>query len=183
MPVATARARLRDVAQEQHGYVTTRDAHTLAIDTNVLHQLTHRGFLENVGRGVYRFMDWPRSKVDEFMEAVLIVGPQAYLLDTSVLDLIGLAEVSQDVIRVGTRRRARVSTPPNVELIRDNHPADLIVTFDGVPIVRPDIAIIDSQDRVMTERLEAAAREAAARGLIGEREARQVLVALKSSGP
>lgn len=46
--------RLVEVAAEQHGYVTTRDARDIGVDPVQLRLLAGRGRLERVGRGVYR---------------------------------------------------------------------------------------------------------------------------------
>ena len=45
------RSTLREFAQEQHGYVTTRDARALGVPPIELRKLAGRGALTNVARG------------------------------------------------------------------------------------------------------------------------------------
>lgn len=174
-PAATPRARLREIADEQHGYVTTRDAQALGLERYVLPQLARRGFLRNAGYGVYRFADARWDRGADFMEAILLVGPGSYLVDVSVLDLLELGYVSKAVIHVGTRRRVRRTLPETIQVTTDDHSLDDITTYDDIPIVTPARAILDSRGMVMTERLVDAAREANRRGLLGISEMERVI--------
>ena len=71
----TYRRRLRDRALDQYGYVTTRDAEELEVPVVEVRKVAHRGGVEHVAYGLYRFDDIPRTARDQFMEAVLRVGP------------------------------------------------------------------------------------------------------------
>lgn len=62
--------RLVEVAAEQHGYVTTRDARDIGVDPVQLRLLAGRGRLERVGRGVYRVPVLPRGEHDDLAAAV-----------------------------------------------------------------------------------------------------------------
>jgi hypothetical protein len=57
--------------------VTTDDAHDLGIPVIELGKLAHRGKLEHVSYGLYRFPDIPLSDRAPYMEAVLWVGRDA----------------------------------------------------------------------------------------------------------
>jgi predicted transcriptional regulator of viral defense system len=167
MPAMTARARLREPAEEHYGFVTTADATALGIDHAYLRSLARQGFLEHVGHALYRFVDIPLTARTSFMEAVLLAGPGAYLIDTGTLAMEGLALVVPERIRVGTRRRVRIALPRNIELVRTDHPPKDVTEIEGVPTVTIRRAILDSVGRVMKERLIDAAQEANEKGLIG----------------
>jgi predicted transcriptional regulator of viral defense system len=170
MPTATGRARLRDFAYEHQGYFTTRDMQALDVDHGELWQIVDRGFIERRGYGVYRFPDYPAVREANFLEAVLLAGPGAYLIDTGTLALAELGLVVPPRIRVGTPRRVRINLPKRVEVVRTHHdPAD-ITTIEGVPTVTIRRAILDARGRVMTERLVDAAEEAYERGLLGRKD-------------
>jgi len=63
-------------------------------------------------------MTSPSTSRDQFMEAVLRVGPKAYLTHDAVLALHNLGLVNPRRIRVGTPRRARPRLPDYVEVVQ-----------------------------------------------------------------
>ena len=170
MPADTARARLRELADEHYGYFTTRDMRDLGIDHGELWQIVNRGFIERRGHGVYMFPDHPAGREASFLEAVLLAGPGAYLIDTGALALAGLGLVVPQRIRVGTHRRVRINLPKRLEVVRTNHDPAEITTLNGVPTVKIRRAILDARGRVMTERLIDAADEAYENGLLNAKD-------------
>jgi predicted transcriptional regulator of viral defense system len=170
MPAETARARLRDFAFEHHGYFTTRDARALDVGSQDLWQIAKQGFIERRGREVYRFPDYPGERAATFLEAVLLVGPDAYLIDTGTLAFVQLALVVPPRIRVGTPRRVRTALPTRIEVVRTRHEPVDVITIEGVPTVSVRRAILDARGRVMTERLIDAADEAYEKGLLDRHE-------------
>lgn len=177
----TYRRRLRDRALDQYGYVTTRDALDLDIPAVELRKLSHRGGLEHLAYGLYRFEDVPRTARDQYMEAVLRVGPDAFLVQDAVLALHDLGLTSPRRIRVGTPRRARPRLPDDVEIVEQVlGPSDL-TEYEGIPSATVARALLDCRALIMRDRLIAAAEEAARRGLLTRRQARQVLAELGAS--
>lgn len=69
-----ARHELWDVAVDQYGYFTTQDATDLGIDPTTVVKLAHRGQVEHVAHGVYRFSELPVTEYDPYMLAVLWTG-------------------------------------------------------------------------------------------------------------
>ena len=114
----TYRRSLLERAQDQYGYVTTRDAEDLGIPAVELRKLAQRGGLRHVARGIYRFDEVPVTGHDQFMEAVLTVGPGAHLTRDAVLSLHDLGLVNPSKIRVGTDRRVRGQLPAFVDVVR-----------------------------------------------------------------
>lgn len=92
--MTTYRQQLYDVAVGKYGYVTTADAHRLDIPVVELGKFAHRGKLDRISYGVYRFPKFPRTERDEYMEAVLWVGEDAVLSHDAVLALHDLAFVN-----------------------------------------------------------------------------------------
>ena len=171
----TYRRRLHERALDQYGYVTAADAEELGIPPIELRKLHQRGGLEHVAYGLYRFEDIPRTPRDQFMEAVLRVGPEAVLAGETVLALHNLALVNPRHIRVYTPRRIRRRLPPFLKV------DDLVTTepertkYEGIPTTTVARALRDCKGHVMPERLLDATREAALAGLVHKQEADRLL--------
>jgi predicted transcriptional regulator of viral defense system len=102
----TIREELWDVALDQHGYVTTRDAVRLGVPEVELRKLASRGKLAKVFQGVYRFPELPATQYDQFMEAVLWArDPLAVLSHETALDVRELSDVNPNVIHVTIPKR------------------------------------------------------------------------------
>ncbi|MDO8731457.1 MAG: type IV toxin-antitoxin system AbiEi family antitoxin domain-containing protein [Actinomycetota bacterium] len=173
------RSVLREIAETQHGYVTTRDAGALGVPAVELRKLTSRGALKNVARGLYRFPDIRRDATDAFAEAVLRVGPDAHLDCESVLALLDLALVEPSRIIVATPHRVRLADPAFVNVIQRRLPVEEITEYDGIRATRVWRALIEAQATVMTVRLQDALAEARRRDLVTPLEARRVRRALQ----
>lgn len=180
MSAKTYRAVLRDVALDQHGYVTTKDAARLDVPAVELRKLAARGFLEAVGYGVYRFTDIPRSDADPYVEAVLCAGPDAVLAGDAVLAMHGLGLVNPRQILVAVPRQPRRKTPPAVRLVWDrNMNPDDITTYDGVRAQKISTAIEACRGHIMRERLVDAGHQAIERGLERRESIERVLAGLE----
>lgn len=174
----TYRRQLHDRALDQYGYVTTRDAENLGVPPVELRKIAQRGGVEHVAYGLYRFDDVPRTGRDQFMEAVLRVGQEAYLTHDAVLAFHDLGLVNPRRIRVGTPKRARPRLPDYIEVVwRRLDPHELTV-YEGIPSATVARALIDCRGLAMGERLVDAAREAARRGLLRRSEADRLLTEL-----
>lgn len=175
----TYRRRLHEWALDQYGYVTTSDAEDLGVPPVELRKIAQRGGVEHVAYGLYRFEDIPRTGRDQFMEAVLRVGPQAYLSHDAVLALHDLGLVNPWRIRVGTPRRARPRLPRHIEVVRRQLDSHELTVYEGISSATVARALLDCRGLAMGERLVDAAREAARRGLVRRSEAGRVLAELE----
>jgi predicted transcriptional regulator of viral defense system len=161
----TFRRRLYERALDQYGYITTRDALELGIPSVEVRKLHQRGGLERVGHGVYRFEAIPASARDQFMEAVLLAGPDAFLVGDAVLALHDLALVNPKTISVATPHRVRRQLPRHVRL-EYRRPGDLdLAAYEGIPTTTVERALRDCRNQVMSSRLLEAVHDAARRGL------------------
>lgn len=170
MVQVTFRQELLDVALDQHGFVTTRDAQRLKIPSVELRKLAFRGKLQNVARGVYRFPEVPGEHGAEYAAAVLSAGEGAYLTGLSVLALHELAQVNPRTIDVGTDKRVRLTRPGATRMVQQTIPESDRTVYDGIPSVTVARAIRDAIPTVMTSRLATAAEDARSRGLLTRSE-------------
>ena len=168
------RQQLRELADENYGYITTREAADLGIPAVELRKLAARGALRHVRRGLYRFVDARRTQYDAYAEAVARTGEDAYLTGDAVLALLGLAMVEPRRIKVATPRRTRPKDPGFVDVIQRDFPAELITTYEGIRSTTVTQAILDSRGTVLTERLLDALTEARHAGLVDPGETARV---------
>ncbi|MPM30645.1 hypothetical protein SDC9_77195 [bioreactor metagenome] len=122
----TLRDDLWDVAVDQYGFVTARDARRLGAPVVELGKLAARGKLQRVAYGLYRFPEWPTGPRDYLMEAVLWTrDPDAALSHDTALDAYELSDINPDRIHVTVPRRGRA-------LRRRQAPAAYMVHYEDL---------------------------------------------------
>jgi predicted transcriptional regulator of viral defense system len=172
------RQTVREIALDQYGYVTTRDAAEVGVPAVELRKLAARGALTNVAYGLYRLTDARPTEYDQFAEALLRVGDGAYLRGDAVLALHQLALANPRRIRVGAPRRVRATLPAFVDLREEEMPEEDLTVYEGLRSTTVARALFDCRGQVMTERLLDAAKQAKAEGLLTGREYARVRRAL-----
>lgn len=170
---------MREIALDNYGYVTTREAAESGVPAVELPKLAARGGLVNVAYGLYRVPDIPPTAYDQFAEALLRVGEGAYLHGESVLALLGLADVNPRRMKVAVPRRTRPKLPPFVELTQVK--GEVRTTFyEGLAAQPVADAILECRGRIEGERLVDAAKQARSEGLLTTAEWQQVRKGLRS---
>ena len=172
------RQTVREIALDQYGYVTTRDAAEAGVPAVELRKLAARGALANVAYGLYRITDARPTEYDQFAEALLRVGDGAHLRGDAVLALHGLALVNPRRIRVGVARRVRAALPDFIEVREEAVPGKDLTVYEGLCATTVARALLDCRGQVMTVRLLEAAKQAKAEGLVTGREYTRVRRAL-----
>ena len=175
----TYRRRLHELALDQYGYVTTRDAEELGVPAVELRKLAQRGGLRNVAYGLYRFEDVPAGDHDQFMEAVLRAGPDAFLTRDAVLAFHELGLVNPRRIRVGTPGRVRAALPNFMEVVHERLRPEDRTAYEGIPSATVARALRDCKGVVMGDRLAEAFREAKRRGLLRKDDAARLATDLE----
>lgn len=165
----TYRERLKEVAEDQYGFITTADLASLKIPAVEVRKMAARGKLHHVRRGVYKFPDTKPTGRDDFAAALVGVGEDAYLVRDAVLALHGLAHVNPNKIRVATARRIRHKIPTFVA-VEQRQADDEVEVFEGLKTTRVARAILACQGLVMTERLNKALDDARDQGLVTRKE-------------
>jgi predicted transcriptional regulator of viral defense system len=178
----TYRSELTACAVEQNGYVTSDDAVRLGIPDDVLERLVQRGALVTVSDDLFRLDGVPSSRRHTFAEAVLRVGPDAYLSHDAVLALHELTDHEPPRVRVGTPHLPAASAagrwPEHVEVVYRPLPAEELTTYRGIRSATLARALLDCHLLLARALLVAAADEAVDRGLLLRRERHAVLAAL-----
>ncbi|MDJ1370789.1 type IV toxin-antitoxin system AbiEi family antitoxin domain-containing protein [Gulosibacter molinativorax] len=169
---------VREIALDQYGYVTTRDAVAAGVPAVELPKLAARGGLQNVVYGLYRVPDIPPTRFDQFAEALLRVGPEAYLHGESVLALLELADVNPRQIQVATPRRARSKLPAFVDLTWVKNEVRTLM-YEGIESQPLVDALLECGGRIENDRLLVAAKQARSAGLLTTTEWRETIKGLQ----
>ena len=101
---------LREIAMDQHGFVTTTQALDEGVTNDQLSKMVSRGRLDRVGYGVYRVPQVVGSRWDNWALAVLWTGvPEACLSHETALAAWDISDINPDRIHLtlpkGTRLR------------------------------------------------------------------------------
>lgn len=157
---------VREIAYGNHGFVTTRQAAEAGVPPVELPKLAEHSGLASVSYGLYRVTDMPHGDLDQYAEAVLRAGDDAYLWGESVLAFHGgLADVNPKHVTVAVLKRTRTKFPPFMRVVRGA--ADELTTwYEGIASQTVAAAILACRRRIEPSRLLAAAEQARAEGLL-----------------
>jgi predicted transcriptional regulator of viral defense system len=168
---------LLDLANGQYGYVTAEDAREQGVDPTQLRLMHHRGLLDRVSYGLYRFPTVPVTALDQYMEAVLWTRSKAVLGHETALDLHDLCDVNPAVIHVTVplEYRLRRDLPAAYRLHTRNLDASDVTLHEGIPIVTVRRAILDGIEAALGGHLiDQAISTAERRGLIAAVDLREL---------
>ena len=162
-----------EMAIGNYGLVTTAGAEGMGVARKDLGEWVKLGRLERLGWGVYRIVHYAPSEYDRYAVAVALVGEGAMLWGESVLAMHNLALVNPLFVTVATAKRVRKQLPAWLKVVRipPNERADVV---NGIPCQNLAAVFRGMKGKLMTERLATAIREAARRGLLRHRDARQL---------
>jgi predicted transcriptional regulator of viral defense system len=107
--IRTQLERLREIAMDQHGFVTTTQALDEGIPHTELSKLVARDRLDRVAHGVYRVPQVPESEYDQYALAVLWTGaPEACLSHETALAAWDITDINPDRTHVTVARGRRL---------------------------------------------------------------------------
>jgi predicted transcriptional regulator of viral defense system len=166
---------LWEIAAQQHGVLTAREAEDAGVPAVEVRKLAQRGALTSHGQGVYSHRDVPTDELTQPTIAVALAGEGAFLHREAVLDAMGLGQFNPRRIRVGTLRRVRRALPEWMEL---EHRRDLrdreLIRFAGIPATTVQRALRDVRAVMPPDRWRALVDEALRREMLEESEAQDL---------
>jgi len=174
------------VANGQYGYVTTEDAYEHGVNPVQLRLMHHRGTLDRIAYGLYRYPVVPTTDLDQYMEAILWTRTLAVLCHETALDLHELCDVNPARIHltVPSGYRVRRDVPAMYELHRrDLDPVD-VTLYEGIPTVTVRRTILDGieaniGDHLINQAVEIAKR----RGLLSPADLKAITLAREARAP
>lgn len=109
MAVITKLEQLREIALDQHGFVTTAQAVEERVSHSDLSTMVARGRIERAAHGVYRVPQVPETEYDQYQLAVLWTGvPEACLSHDTALEAWGITDINPDGVHVSVSRGRRL---------------------------------------------------------------------------
>src|SRR5712692_10850614 len=95
---------LYQIAEQQAGYFTTRQAYSAGFTSPLLAHHVRQGRFKRVKHGIYRFARFPEMPQADLFVALLELGPQAVISHESALALYDLSDVLPGIIHVTVPR-------------------------------------------------------------------------------
>lgn len=144
--ILTDMERLREVALDQQGLVTRRQALDAGVSSASLSQLSHRGRIERMAQGIYRIPQAPYDDLTYLRLALLWTGhDDAVLGFDTALDLYGVCDILADEIHVvvPTGVRIRRSGSDGYVLHRLNVSATDRTWHQGLPVTTLARTLLD----------------------------------------
>jgi predicted transcriptional regulator of viral defense system len=173
---------LYEMAENQDGLLTSKEARSAGISDSVLVRLAQRGRLERVSRGVYRIAHYPTDRFSQYREAVLWAkasqGPHtAVISHETALLLYGISDLNpvRVHITVPVKARFRRERPRWITIHHAGLTPGEITEYEGIPITSVDRAIVDvlgSTKRVDLAR--SAIAEALKKGILTSSDAKEL---------
>lgn len=167
-----------EIAADQHGYVTARQAREAGVSSMALVMMERRQTVERVSHGVYRLVQFPASPHAEYMEASLWpAGVAGIISHESALALYGISDANPSRIHltIPPGHRIRRHPPSRLRLHRADVPDEDVDLFDGIPVTRVERTIRDCvAAHVGGEILEQAIGDAERQGFLTSRDAARI---------
>ena len=123
----TYRTQIYELGAENFGVVTIDSAAAVGVPAVELRKLAQRKALIRSGRGVYRIPFFAQTQEAQALEAVKLVGENAFLSGESVLSLLNLG--------VFNPAKFEVSTPNRIRKILPNYITFRHCKFNEIPAV------------------------------------------------
>jgi len=145
MPVVTKLERLREVALDQHGFVTTAQALDEGVSQAELSTMVARGRIERAAHGVYQVPQVLETEYDSYQLAVLWTGaPEACLSHDTALEAWGITDINPDRIHVSVARSRRLRRAGEERYVihYEDIAAQQVTWWQGIRIVTVPTAIV-----------------------------------------
>ncbi|WP_165248128.1 type IV toxin-antitoxin system AbiEi family antitoxin domain-containing protein [Adlercreutzia sp. ZJ141] len=185
MEVITDIEKLREVALDQHGFVTSSQAEEVGVSRPSLSYLVKHGRIERLERGIYRIPQVHATENDIYQLALLWAGKSAFLSHDTALASWDICDINPTVIHVTVPKRKRIQKQGrgNVVLHRDDVSAGDLRWWDGMRVASPSLAVRQSIERgVSSHIIVQAIEQGRTRGLIDKKQAAELEAELEARG-
>ncbi len=135
--------RARHLISQQHGLLTSAQAHGLGLTSRAIAHRVERGQLRWLTRRVLALTGCPTTMLQTLLAAVLDAGPGAALSHTSALAHWGVRGFLASPVHI-VRHRERIDHPARGSTVHELRflPRDEVRTLESVPVVSPALALL-----------------------------------------
>ncbi|KAA1429965.1 hypothetical protein F0402_16510 [Mycolicibacter arupensis] len=136
MAVVTKLERLREVALDQHGFVTTAQALDEGVSHAEMSTMVARDRLQRVAHGVYRVPQVAETEFDQYQLAVLWTGAaEACLSHDTALAAWEVSDINPDRIHLTVARHRRIRRAGGGLYVVHNQDLDAsqVTWWQGIP--------------------------------------------------
>jgi predicted transcriptional regulator of viral defense system len=165
--------RLFDVADQQAGYFTARQALEAGYDYPLQHYHRERGHWTQVGHGLFRLNRYPEGENEDLVRLSLWSRdregkPQAVVSHETALRLHGLSDLMPEKAHLSVPRGFRKRSPRGVILRKQDLTEGDVEEWNGFRVTTPLKTILDvaGSREVSPEHLESAVREVVVHSLV-----------------
>ncbi|WP_166340130.1 type IV toxin-antitoxin system AbiEi family antitoxin domain-containing protein [Xiamenia xianingshaonis] len=175
--------KLREIALDQHGFVTSSQAKEVGVSRPSLSYLAKRGRIERLERGIYRIPQVNATENDAYQLALLWAGDGAFLSHDTALAIWNICDINPTVIHVTVPKGRRIQKQGrgNVAIHSADVPTGDLKWWDGMRTASPCLSIRQSIERGVSSHVVAQAIERGhARGLIDKKQAAELEAELEA---
>ena len=169
--------RLREMANHQGGYFTTRQAATVGFKPQNATYYLSTGEWTREAHGIYRLAGVPSTNAakDELHLWLLwTIGrkaekPRGALAYETSLTVFNLSDLIPSKIHIAVSRNFKVSKiPKSLVLHHEDRPPSDIIEHEGLRVIRPMVTILDllRENRISPEHIEQAFKDGLRNGVI-----------------
>lgn len=178
--------KLREIALDQHGYVTTAQAQEAGVSRPSLTYLVKHGRIERACHGIYRVGQVPYTEHDAKHLALLWADPGSAVLgyDTA-LDTYGVCNINPTKIHVVVRKGKRISRAGGdaYRVYKEDLPPSDLSWWEGMRVVKLPVALRQCIDAGLPTYLaEQAIERGRASGLLSSAQVKELRERLEGRG-
>lgn len=151
----TAYEKIWDVAEDNHGVITSAQASKLGVGPKSMVSMAMNGRLERIGHGVYRLEKHVPGPFDEYAAAVALAGESAFVRGASALMMRGLIPFDPAKMYLGVTGRFRRNLPGGYDVKVVKNPQLEMIEGIRVECVRAAIEDARKSGAADGERLDA----------------------------
>lgn len=174
---------LREIALDQHGYITTAQAEDAGVTKYTLSKLASRKRINRVAYGVYSIPYLPTDRFDNLMLAVLWTGvDNAAISHESALELYEVCDINPRTISVTVPKGVRIKRKggEGIVLLYENLTTNKKAWRESIPTVKLSHAIKQCIEAgTATYLLEQAIEQGFQKGFLKPSEIQELIELLK----
>ncbi len=140
----TSYEKIWDVAEDNHGVITTEQARKLGVAASSLVSMATNGKLVRLGYGVYKLELHVPGPYDEYAQAVALVGETGFVRGASALMMRDIIPFDPSRMYLGVSRRFRRHLPDGYDVRMIANPS--IERIEGIPVQSVRQAISDAKE-------------------------------------